>query len=80
MSLSKKHYRIIANAIGKAKIHQENGWNELSIDSIVDVLCEVFKQDNSKFDRSIFKAFIEEKYQEAARLREATNPKEKINS
>lgn len=80
MSLSKKHYREVANAIGKAKIHQENGWHELSIDSIVDVLCDVFKRDNKNFDRSIFKSFIEEKYQEAAKIREATNQKEKINS
>ena len=80
MSLSKKHYREVANAIAKAKIDQENGWHELSLHSLTDVLCDVFKRDNKNFDRSIFKSFIGERYLEMAKIREATNQKEKINS
>ena len=76
MSLSRKHYREIASVLGVAKIRIENGQTEFAIDSVIDKLCDILKQDNKNFDRKIFKTFIEETYQDRARLRSLIEDKE----
>ena len=54
--LSRKHYRLIAQAIADSGTEDESGWDKKLIDKneLVNNLSMKFKRDNNLFNRSRF--------------------------
>lgn len=49
--LSKKHYKEIATQLGELEITDHT-------ESVIRMLCSLFKTDNSRFDESRFREYI----------------------
>lgn len=62
MSLSRKHYRAIADAIVMTQRRIEKPDD---LDDLISALITMFKQDNSRFDSAIFKQYINDKKEES---------------
>ena len=55
MSLTRKHYKMIAKVINNNKIYSNNSTRKiLKMDSLINDLCVELKQDNSLFNKDKF--------------------------
>ena len=55
MSLTRKHYKMIAKVIKDNKIYSNNSTRKiLKMDSLINDLCVELKQDNSLFNKDKF--------------------------
>ena len=54
--LSRKYYRLIAQAIAKSGTTDESGWDKKLLDKneLINNLCMKFEKDNNLFNREIF--------------------------
>jgi hypothetical protein len=64
MSLSRKHYRAIADALVITQKRIEQGHVE-PLGDLISELIVMFKQDNSRFDSATFKQYINNKQEES---------------